>query len=331
LWSESYSRELEDVFEVQEEIAQNIVKALRVMLTEEEKRAIEKVATANVQAYDFYLRGRQFFHQWRRKSVEQARRLFERAIEIDANYAQAHAGVAMCCAFIYDYWDASVANLEMAYAACRKAIELDPKLAEAHWARGLALAIGKRYAEANAAFEEAIRLEPKLVDAHHFYGRALLQQGRKVEAANEFREAHRLRPEDWEPLSFLPQAMEGWGDPAEIREAREEALRSIDRLLEYNPEDARALNVGAIVAAQAGQPEKGLEWMQRSLASSPEDSNLLYNAACFYSVQGRPDEAIACLERAVDNGWRAKDWLNNDPDLNPIRGDARFQALVGRM
>ena len=89
LWSESYSRDLEDVFEVQEEIAQNIVRALRVMLTEEEKRAIEKLPTADVQAYDFYLRGRQYFHQWRKKGVEYARRMFERAMEIDPSYALA--------------------------------------------------------------------------------------------------------------------------------------------------------------------------------------------------------------------------------------------------
>ncbi|MGH7702119.1 MAG: protein kinase domain-containing protein, partial [Gemmatimonadales bacterium] len=221
LWSESYSRELADVFEVQEEIAQNIVKALRVMLTDEEKRAIEKVATANVQAYDYYLRGRQFFHQWRRKSVEQARRLFERAIEIDANYAVAHAGVAMCCAFIYDFWDASSANLEMAYSVCDRALELDPKLAEAHLARGYALGIGRRYEEANAAFEKALRLEPKLVDAHHFYGRSLLQQGKFVKAVERFREAHRLRPEGYQDLSFLAQALETIATSDEVREARE--------------------------------------------------------------------------------------------------------------
>jgi serine/threonine protein kinase/Tfp pilus assembly protein PilF len=331
LWSESYSRELADVFEVQEEIAQNIVRALRVMLTDEEKRAIEKVATANVQAYEYYLRGRQFYHQWRRKSVEQARRQFERAIELDPGYALAYTGVAMCCSFIYDFWDASIANLEMAYAACEKALELDPKLAEAHLARGLAFGIGRRYEEANAAFEQAIRLQPNLADAHYFYGRTLRQQGNAPKAAEQFREAHRLRPEDYQPMTFLASTLEVVGTPAEVAAGRDEALHLLEQHLEFNPDDARALNLGAIMAARVGQMDKGLAWMKRSLASSPDDSNLLYNAACFYSVEGHTDEAIQCLQQAMDNGWRAKDWLANDPDLNPIRADPRFKEIADRM
>jgi tetratricopeptide (TPR) repeat protein len=304
------------------------------MLTEEEKRAIEKVATANVQAYEYYLRGRQFYHQWRRKSVEQARRQFERAIEIDPGYALAYTGVAMCCSFIYDFWDASIANLEMAYAACEKALELDPKLAEVHLARGLALGIGRRYEEANAAFGEAIRLQPNLADAHYFFGRTLRQQGRGPEAAEQFREAHRLRPEDYQPMVFLASTLDtadAAGTPEEAPAARAEAMRLLEQHLEFNPDDARALNLGGITAARLGQQEKGLDWMKRSLASSPDDSNLLYNAACFYSVQGHADDAIRCLEQAMDNGWRAKDWLANDPDLDPIRHDPRFKAIADRM
>jgi hypothetical protein len=93
LWSERYDRELEDVFAIQDEIAGNIVRALRVVLSEQEKRAIEKAPTANVEAYDYYLRGRQFFHQFRRTGIQFARRMFERmferAIEVDPTYALA--------------------------------------------------------------------------------------------------------------------------------------------------------------------------------------------------------------------------------------------------
>jgi serine/threonine protein kinase/tetratricopeptide (TPR) repeat protein len=328
LWSDRYDRELEDVFAIQDEIATSIVKALRVVLSEDEKRAIEKAGPVNIQAYDFYLRGRQFFHQWRRKSVEQARRLFERAIEIEPGYALAHAGVAMCCAYIYDFWDASAANLQMANTASRTALELDPKLAEAHWARGVALAIAKQYTEANAAFEQSIRLEPNLVEAHHFYARALLQQGDRPRAADEFRAATRLRPEDYQPLLFLSQVLE---DPAEAEAVRQSALVALERHLEFNPDDPRALNLGGILAAQCGQADKGMEWTRRALASSPDDSNLLYNVACFYAVQGQSNEALDCLEKAVENGWRARDWLTHDPDMDSLRSDPRYQALVNRL
>src|SRR5262249_5992159 len=147
-WSERYERELEDVFAIQDEIAGNIVKALRVVLSDEEKRAIEKAPPENVEAYEYYLRGRQFFHQFRRTGIQFARRMFERALEIDPKYARAYAGLADCCAFLYMYWDGSKANLEGAEAASGKALAMDPELAEAHASRGFALSLSRHYPEA---------------------------------------------------------------------------------------------------------------------------------------------------------------------------------------
>src|SRR5437762_8660628 len=182
LWSERYDRELEDVFAIQDEIAQNIVRALRVMLSDAEKRAIEKVPTADVQAYDYYLRGRQFFHQFRRTGIQFARRMFERAIELDPEYVLAYAGSADCCSFLYMYWDGSKTNLESAESASRRALELDPELAEAHASRGLAVSLSKKYDEARREFDVAIRLDPKLYEAHYLFARACFQEGKLEDA-----------------------------------------------------------------------------------------------------------------------------------------------------
>src|ERR1041384_4528761 len=158
LWSERYDRQLEDVFEIQDEIAGNIVKALRVVLSEGEKKAIEKAApTENVEAYEYYLRGRQFFHQFRRTGMQFARRMYERAIETDPRYALAYAGMADSCSFLYMYWDGSKANLEAADQGSRKALELGPDLAEAHASRGFALTLSRQYEEARREFETATR------------------------------------------------------------------------------------------------------------------------------------------------------------------------------
>ena len=331
LWSERYDRELEDVFAIQDEIAENIVKALRVVLSEDEKRAIEKVPTANVQAYDYYLRGRQFFHQWRRKGVEYARRMFERAIEIDPNYALAYAGIADCCSYIYTYWDASAAHLEQADTASRKALELDPELAETHTSRGLALAFAKRYAEAEKEFETAIRLNPKLLEAHYFYGRARFQQGKLAEAAQSFEEACRVRPDDYQAVNFLALTYKGLGRGADAEAAGRRALELVEHHVELNPDDSRALILGAMRLVNSGQRERALEWAKRALTIDPEDSGIVYNTACFYAIQGETDEAIACLEKAVQYGFGLRGWLENDPDFNSLRGDPRFQAILKRM
>jgi TolB-like protein/Flp pilus assembly protein TadD len=331
LWSERYDRQLEDVFAIQDEIAENIVRALRVVLSEDEKRAIEKVPTANVEAYEYYLRGRQFFHQWRRRGVEYARRMFERAIEIDPNYALAYAGIADCCSFIYTYWDASAAHLEQADTASRKALELDPELAETHTSRGLALAFAKRYEEAEQEFETAIRLNPKLFEAHYFYGRARFQQGKLAEAAQSFEEASRVRPDDYQAVHFLAQTYEGLGRQADAEAAGRRDLQLIEHHVELNPDDSRALNLGSTSLAKSGQRERGLEWAKRALAIDPEDSGMLYNTACFYAVQGETDEAINCLEKAIQYGFGLRGWLENDPDFSSVRGDPRFQAILKKL
>ena len=330
-WSERYDRDMEDVFAIQDEIAQSIAKALRVVLTDKTKRAIEKPPTADVEAYDYYLRGRQFFHQWRRKGVEYARRMYERAIAIDPNYALAHAGIAECSAFIYTYWDASAAHLERADSASQKAIELDPELPEVHTARGLALAYSKRFDEANQEFETAIRLGPKLFEAHYFYARALSQQGKLAEAAREYVEASQLRPDDYLAPMFLGMVYEGLGKTDESDAITHRAVQLIERHLELNPDDARALNLGAVALGRQGQNERGLEWARRSMAADPEDSGLLYNTACFFAVQGERKEALDCLEKAVDLGFGLRGWIENDSDLASLREEPRFKAVLQKL
>ncbi len=331
VWSERYDRDMEDVFAIQDELAQSIAKALRVVLSDKAKRAIEKAPTANVEAYEFYLRGRQFFHQWRRKGVEHARRMFERAIQIDPDYALAHAGIADCSAFIYTYWDASAAHLERADSASRKAIELDPELAEVPASRGLALAFAKQFDEANREFETAIRLSAKLFEAHYFYARALLQQGKLAQAVTEFEDACRLRPDDYLAHNFLAMGLEGLGRRSESNVTYARTLQLTERHLELNPDDARALNLGAVALARRGQKERGLEWARRALAADPEDSGLLYNTACFFAVQGERDEAFDCLEKAVNLGFGLRGWVENDADLASLHGDPRFQAVLQKL
>ncbi len=331
LWSERYDRELEDVFAIQDEIAQNIVKALRVVLSEEEKRAIEKVATENVQAYDYYLRGRKFFHQNRRTSLEFARQMFTRAIDVDPNYARAYAGIADCCSILFMYFDARESNLKQADKASQKALHLDPDLAEAHSARGLSYSLSKEYEKAEKEFEVAMSLDPKLYEAPYFYGRACLAQGKWSEAVPLFEKAAALRPEDYHALTFLASAFTGQGRIGEASKASHRAVRVIEKWIDTNPEDARALNIGATIWSNLGETDQALEWAKRSLSIDPEDPQLLYNVACVYAIEGMKDEALQCLEHAIDKGYGHREWIEHDSDLNSLRSDRRFQALLDRV
>ena len=330
LWSERYDREMEDVFAIQDDISQAIVKALKVILSEGEKKQIEKARVENVAAYDYYLRGRQYY-QIHRKSLEYARQMFNRAVETDPEYARAYAGVADSCSLLYMYFDAREFNLRQADSASAKALELEPDLAEAHVARGLAVSLSKRFKEAEAEFEMAMKLDPKLFEASYWFGRALLAEGRFQEAAKMFERASALRPEDYQAPNFLAQAYNSLGMTDEGAAANKRSIRLMEERLELNPADARASNLLAATYANFGDSEKAIDYAERSLAIDPDDAMLLYNVACTYSLLGRVDDAIGCLEKAVDKGFGHKEWLDHDPDLNGLRENPRFQTIARAM
>jgi TolB-like protein/Flp pilus assembly protein TadD len=331
LWSETYNRDLEDVFAIQDEIAQNIAKALRVILSEKDKLALERVPTADVKAYDCYLRGQQFFHQFRRQGFEFARQMYLKAIEIDPGYARAYAGLADCHSLLYNYWDISEDNLRQADEASRKALELDPELAEAHVARGLAVSLEKRYDEAGREYETAIRLDPNLYEARYFYGRACLAQGKLVEAAQLFEQACQLRPDDYQAACHLGSIYVGLGRKADAQAASQRCLQVIETHLALHPDDTRAHVLGAVVLCQLGDAARGLEWAGRALAMDPEEPMTLYNVACVYALQGQVEPAIDCLERALEHGFAHKEWIEHDSDLDALHDHPRYQALLGRL
>jgi len=331
LWSERYDRQLEDVFEIQDQIAENIVRALRVVLGEDEKRAIEKTPTENVQAYEYYLRGRQAFHQFRRSSMQYARRMLDRAIEIDPNFVRAHAGIADCCSFLYMYWDASNANLEEAGASSRRALELDSESAEAHTSRALALTLRQQYDEARREFESALRLNPILYEAHYFYGRACFTEGKLEEAVSHYRDAWRVRPEDYQAIYLSAEALVKLGRPNEALEASRLGVKLADAHLELNPDDARAWYLSAGALMRLGQREEAIERARRASTIDPEDSALLYNVGCVYALAGSANEALDHLDKAIQNGFGQREWVENDSDWDAVRNEIRFQAVLRKL
>jgi serine/threonine protein kinase/Tfp pilus assembly protein PilF len=331
LWSEQYDREMADIFAIQEDISAAIVKALRVILSEDEKLAMEKLRSLDVNAYDYYLRGRKFIHQHRRKTLEYSVQMFEKAIEIDPNYALAYAGIAVASSLLYTYFDRRPVNSVQADVASWKALELAPELAEAHLARAIALRLGEHAEDANLEFETAIKLDPKLFDAFYFYGRAKKFQGEYAEAAKLLERASQLRPEDFQAPAFLAGAYAAIGMQAEATAARRRAVKLIEQRLDLNPDDVRAYNLGATTLAKLGNIPRALEFAMKSLAIEPEDPLVLYNVACLHALIDKREEALGYLEKAVMNGFGHKESIASDPDLDSIRRTPWFQAIAQAM
>lgn len=328
LWSERYDRELKDVFAVQDEISRTIAAILQVTLTTRENDALGKVPTTDLQAYDYYLRGMQFFYQYKRRGIEFALRLFSQAIELDPTYARAYAGISDCCSFLYMYAGSLETHREQAHAASRKAIELDPELAEAHASRGVALSLSGEYREAEAEFEKAIRLGPRLFESYYFYARVAFAQGKLEKAIELYEKASEVNPHDYQAPLLVAQSYADLGRSAEAETARRRGLRLAEARLRLNPDDARALYMGANGLVALGEYKRGLEWARQALAMDPDEPMVLYNVACIQSLAGRFEEALESLEKAVRSGLTQKEWLEHDSNLDPLRRHPRYQALI---
>ena len=327
-WAEKYDRKLQDIFAIQDDIAQSISAALRLVITDRERHDIQKVPTADIRAYDFFLRGRHFFHQFRRKGLALAREMFTRAIEIDPAYARAYAGRAWCAAFLYMFWESAPQHLQEADEASRRALELDSELAEAHAAHGLIASLNKDHERAAAEFDAAIRLDPRLFEAYYFQARSFYAQGKLEQAVDWFQQAGRVLPDDYQSAMLMASALHGLGRKPEAQTAYRRGLAAAERHLDLHPEDARALYFGANALTQLGDRERALDWAQRALHLEPDEPQVLYNVACVYALLGEADLAVDCLERSVTRGWGQRDWMAHDPDLAALRDHPRFRALV---
>jgi serine/threonine protein kinase/Tfp pilus assembly protein PilF len=328
LWSERYDRELADVFAIQDEIATSIVNALKLVLSPNEVAAIKKIPTQSVRAYEYYLRGRQLFHQRRPETLDAAEDMYRRAIALDPSYALAYAGLADCSVFRAQDHRGGEEAVAQADASSKRALELDPESAEARSSRGFLLAYQHRYPEAEREFEDAMRLDPTLYEAPYFYGRALQSQGKLEAAAQMYERAVSLRPDEYQTLSYLAMAYQSLGESEKLHEVSTRMVRAAERALSLNPGDSRALYLGAINLERIGQPSRAQEWAQRALQLDPSHPVMLYNLGCFHSVGGRVDIAIDHLERAIELGFLHREWYLSDSDLANVRSHPRFQALM---
>ncbi|MGH8496145.1 MAG: TPR end-of-group domain-containing protein [Gammaproteobacteria bacterium] len=332
LWSRTYDRELNDIFEVQDQIAASIVDALQLTLSSETRHKLEMPSTHNFKAYDYYLRGREFYHRSDKGHLNTAREMYEKAIDIDPNYAVAWAGLAICCADYYRYHGNRPGFLERATEASRKAVELNPALAEVWTARGLALWCSNRLDEAEQAFKDAIRINPSLFEPHHFYARMIIMEGLDRDAEAQLRRAAEVRPEDFQSrfhLAALLSNAEGRADEAAA--TLREALAVADAHLAIVPDDVRAIYLGALGRVHTGQSDAAIERIERALALQPDQPGVLYNAACVYSLLGNTERALDLLEKAVEAGMAYKSWIERDADFENLRPHPRFRNLLASM
>jgi adenylate cyclase len=331
LWADRFDRDLTDIFAIQDEITHSIVEQLKIKLLPQERKSIEQAPTDNVEAYTYYLRGRDFLHRTSKRYLELARRMFAKAIELDPNFARSYAGIANCDTLLYSLYQVDISP-EGILEIAAKALALDSQLAEAHAARGAALSAARKFDEADTEFERALTLDPNSFEANYWYARHAIVQGKMTRAVQLLERAAEINPADYKPAALLINAYRSLGRDNDCKTAARKTVELAERDLVLHPEDSRPAVLGAIALMELGEKERAKDWAARAQAIENEDPVSLYNLACVYSQLGEPEAAFDLLDRAISNGrpfWR--DWIKNDSDLDGLRNHPRYAQLIAHL
>jgi non-specific serine/threonine protein kinase len=323
VWADDFVGEMKDVFSLQEQTALKIAGSLNLKLSPQEEQAIQHRYTENPQAYDAYLRGEellQFGDQ--ADKLESARREFEAALQADANYAPALAGLSWVEGQFYRNIDASPSHLQRAEQFAQRALAIAPQLSETHMALGMVSADKYDYATATREFRSATDLNP--VNAYAWdllaWTLAYEQPPEAAEAERAARESLRLRPARYQTYYHLGRALL-------LQQRYPEAIAAFERAQEVDPTNTVAqLGLGQTYLAQ-GDYDKALTAMLKGLR--PVGINYFWLSAA-YAARGDKDKALATLQKAFDAGFHDFAALDASPYFSSLRNDPRFQQLTQR-
>ena len=330
VWAERYDRDLNDIFALQDEISRAIVDALKVKLLPEEKKAIERRGTENVDAYNLYLMARQSYatgFEGDGRVNEAIIRLCRRAVEIDPNYAEAWALIAMAEMLLRSTFDRGG---DGGLVAAERALELNADLAEAHAVKARILSEEKRHDEASREIEIALRLDPESQQVNKCAGVLRFRQQRLKESIRYFEKAVALEEGDFGSAGMLITCYTAIGNREAARRAAEITLARAERVLAHDPNNGSAMGHGSDALAVLGKGERAKEWMGRALLIDPENLSMRYNFVCALANHLKDTEAaLEMLGPAFEKmGTGLINHAKIDPDLDPLREHPRFKAML---
>ncbi len=327
LWSERWDRGLSDMFAIQDEIAARIAQLAGAHTS---TTPAEAGGPPEITAGELHRRGMAYVHRFGQRSQRFAIELFRQALVLDPECPDSWSGLAMSNALLYRYSMSTEQYRDEARRAAARAVAIDPESAATWTARGVVATLDGDFAGAEAAFERAIANDPECFEAHYYYGRACSSEGLYERAATLYERAASLQPGDYQALLFAAQAYDSLGLDEKARDARARQLARGRQALAADPTDARALSLSAGSLLAAGREADARDWIERSCALEPDEPYIHYNAACFYASVGDVDRALQCLEQVHVEVMCNRDWMQHDQDLDPLRGDPRFEALMAR-
>ena len=327
LWSERYDREMKDVFEVQDEIAQKIAAALRITLSPQEQQALSTKPTEDLQAYDLYLRGRNYGRRVGRQDLLFALQMYENAVNLDPEFALAHAGVANVCAQYFYHYERQQQWIDRAIAATQKASAKGHDEPEILAARAWILFAEGHYDEAVAEIRKAVERNPDLDGGYYLLGRALFAAGRYQEVVDVMDDALAHAGENYNTTVPIHNALGALGKKDALMNYLHREVDIYESHLKKMPEDARARVLLAGDYAMLGRSEDATREANMAMVLRPDDSMILYNTACVFCTLDNGSDALIAIKKAWESGYRDATWTRKDPDLALLHGNPEFDRL----
>lgn len=328
LWAETYKGTLADVFDIQEKVSKQIVDALMLKLTPTEKVVLTKRSTENTEAFDCYLRAREFLYRRTKSSLQFAIQLFQRAIQLDTRYAPAYAGLGEAYATLHYDYDTKEIWVDKAIESSLKALMYDSTVSEAYAALALAYFSKKSLQEAEAAARKAIDLGPNIFTGYWVLARIYHVTNRDEESIELLKKTIELNPDFHTAYSQLRMAYERMGHTNEHKAILQSVMEVLPRYLARHPDDARSHNYYAVELVQVGRIEEAKIEAAKAIELSPDDPLMMYNSACFYSRLGEKQLALEMLKKSILTGLEDYDWIRTDPDFDNIRNEPEYAEIM---
>jgi adenylate cyclase len=323
---------VEDIFDLQNEVSQKIVDALKISLTDTERELLTQKPTDDLRAYDFYMRGRELLYLKGRRNTENAMRMFENAVAIDPGFGSAYAGLAEAYSSMYEWYDGSSSWLSKAIEMNQKALALEPTSLDAKFGIAMVYFHQRRFAESKRSLDAILAENPEFYPAY-------LRLGMIAEWANDlegalkyYRRAAELKPYDEEPLIFLVEVQRKLANVEATQETALKVIEIASRKLEASLDDIIVMSRLAEAYARFGSREEANATLKRVLELEPNDGLAVYNCACAYALLGDTRASLILLRRAFDSGFRTVGhWAKSDSAFEAMRNDGEFQQLVAEL
>ncbi len=327
LWSERYDREMADVFEVQDEIAQKIASALRITLSPQEQQALSAKPTENLQAYDLYLRGRNYARRVGRQDLQFALQMYENAVALDPNFSLAHAGLGKVCAEYYYHFERKQQWIDRAVSATQKASAQGHNAPEIQCAEAWVMFAEGRYDATVEKLRAALNKDPDLDGGYYLLGRALFSAGRYQEVVDMTEEALAHAGENYNTTIPIHNSLGALGKKDALNNYIHREIAMYEEQVKKVPEDARVRVLLAGVYAIMGRFEEAKREADMAMILRPDDSMILYNVACSFCAMNKVDDALGAIRKAWESGYRDAVWTRQDPDLALLHGNPEFERL----